>query len=420
MNNIGNNIKQVRVSKKLTQQEVADQLYVTRQCISRWENGKTIPDIESLEKLATIYEITIGEILDEDAIKYLTLQDARELKKWQKYSLIYGIVSLALFLFIFMGIMWLRSDFQSQDSEIVLYNIDAEITAIDDDAIILDTENAEEITFDISKFNCLIYDEYNNEIQIDELEVGNIINISYDKNFDVSQITNIQILDHIVDESLYGIVFNTTEVLYEDYEDMPLTSDPSGLRYVKITSLAEWQHNLQTNNFKISSTQLSDYRDLIVVDITIYMDYRYFTDDAKIGLITSNGIEYIDTINPYYNTTRQYEGEIQLDRTYRPNLSSIDVIYNVNFINVNAVESFEVYEYDMNHSLLIQTEYDNTINFEYHRVSEDTLYTYIKFGFYEGEIYNYSTVHEFFLGESVEYYYADEYGLVWLYYYKVR
>ena len=114
MNNIGNNIKQVRVNKKMTQQDVADQLYVTRQCISRWEIGKTIPDIESLEKLAKVYDITIGEILDDDAIKYLTLQDARALKKWQKYSLIYGIISITLFLIVFIGIIWLRTEFQDQ------------------------------------------------------------------------------------------------------------------------------------------------------------------------------------------------------------------------------------------------------------------------------------------------------------------
>jgi transcriptional regulator with XRE-family HTH domain len=52
MNNLHDNLKKLRNKAGYTQQEVADQLFVTRQCISRWEQGKTIPDIHSLDKLA--------------------------------------------------------------------------------------------------------------------------------------------------------------------------------------------------------------------------------------------------------------------------------------------------------------------------------------------------------------------------------
>lgn len=41
----GNNIKKLREEKNLTQQQLADKLYVSRQTICRWENGSRCPDL---------------------------------------------------------------------------------------------------------------------------------------------------------------------------------------------------------------------------------------------------------------------------------------------------------------------------------------------------------------------------------------
>ncbi len=47
---IGKNIKRLRERNHMTQEELAEKLFVTRQAISKWENGKTEPDIETLQK----------------------------------------------------------------------------------------------------------------------------------------------------------------------------------------------------------------------------------------------------------------------------------------------------------------------------------------------------------------------------------
>jgi transcriptional regulator with XRE-family HTH domain len=60
---IGNNIKNLRKSKKLTQDELAEKLNVTRQCVSSWENNKTQPDIETLHSIAAAMETSIDEII---------------------------------------------------------------------------------------------------------------------------------------------------------------------------------------------------------------------------------------------------------------------------------------------------------------------------------------------------------------------
>jgi transcriptional regulator with XRE-family HTH domain len=56
MAQIAKNIKKQRVRRGMTQEELAEQLYVTRQTISNYENGKSNPDIETLQQMARILD----------------------------------------------------------------------------------------------------------------------------------------------------------------------------------------------------------------------------------------------------------------------------------------------------------------------------------------------------------------------------
>lgn len=60
---IGNLIYELRNKNHLTQKELADKLMVTGQAISKWENGRGIPDIEMLQKLSEVFGVDISEIL---------------------------------------------------------------------------------------------------------------------------------------------------------------------------------------------------------------------------------------------------------------------------------------------------------------------------------------------------------------------
>lgn len=60
---VGENIKKIRVEKRMTQEELAEKLSVTRQAISNYETGKTQPDIETLNKIASIFEVSIEEVI---------------------------------------------------------------------------------------------------------------------------------------------------------------------------------------------------------------------------------------------------------------------------------------------------------------------------------------------------------------------
>ena len=56
-------IYELRTKKGLSQEELAEKIFVTRQAVSRWENGETIPNTETLKLLSQIFDVSINTLL---------------------------------------------------------------------------------------------------------------------------------------------------------------------------------------------------------------------------------------------------------------------------------------------------------------------------------------------------------------------
>lgn len=54
---------QLRTQKGLSQDELAEKLFVTRQAVSRWENGETTPNTETLKRLSALFGVSINTLL---------------------------------------------------------------------------------------------------------------------------------------------------------------------------------------------------------------------------------------------------------------------------------------------------------------------------------------------------------------------
>ena len=54
---------QLRTQKGLSQEELAEQVFVTRQAVSRWENGETTPNTETLKLLSRLFDVSINTLL---------------------------------------------------------------------------------------------------------------------------------------------------------------------------------------------------------------------------------------------------------------------------------------------------------------------------------------------------------------------
>ncbi len=101
---IANLIKTIRKENNLTQKDLGDSLGVSAQAVSKWENGKNIPDIALIKEISDKYNIDINDLLDGENIK--TSNSNRN-----KYLFI-GIAVLAVIL-IGLIIFIPRNDFNS-------------------------------------------------------------------------------------------------------------------------------------------------------------------------------------------------------------------------------------------------------------------------------------------------------------------
>lgn len=98
---IGRKLKQARLKKELTQENVANILNVSRTTISNWEVGRSYPDLESVVALSDLYNISLDELLreDEDMVKKLS-NDSKVLSKLIKIHRIVCVLFVVLFVVI--------------------------------------------------------------------------------------------------------------------------------------------------------------------------------------------------------------------------------------------------------------------------------------------------------------------------------
>jgi len=101
---IGNKLKKSRLESKLTQEKVAEEIQVSRQTISNWENEKSYPDIVSVIKLSDLYNISLDELLkgDSEMIKHLD-ESTNIVSSNKKLLIAFGINIIFFILFIFFN-----------------------------------------------------------------------------------------------------------------------------------------------------------------------------------------------------------------------------------------------------------------------------------------------------------------------------
>ena len=90
-------IKKFRQDLKLSQEELASKIFVTRQTISNWENAKTYPDIISIIKLSDLYQISLDELLKGDDKMIEHLNESTNIVSSNKKLICVAIINIILF-----------------------------------------------------------------------------------------------------------------------------------------------------------------------------------------------------------------------------------------------------------------------------------------------------------------------------------
>ena len=71
-------LQELRKRKGLTQEELAEALFVSRTAISKWESGKGYPNIDSLKALAKFFGVTVDELLSGDELLTIAEEDHKQ------------------------------------------------------------------------------------------------------------------------------------------------------------------------------------------------------------------------------------------------------------------------------------------------------------------------------------------------------
>ena len=96
----GEKLQELRKTRNLTQEELAESLYVSRTAISKWESGRGYPSIDSLKEISCFFDVTIDELLSSEKLISIAKKE-NELNLQKLYNIFFGVSDLfAIFLIV--------------------------------------------------------------------------------------------------------------------------------------------------------------------------------------------------------------------------------------------------------------------------------------------------------------------------------
>lgn len=94
-------LQKLRQDKAMTQEQLAEQLFVSRTAISKWESGRGCPNINSLKAISKLFSISIDQLLSSDELVILAETETKE-KTRNMTTLVFGILDCMAVLVFFL------------------------------------------------------------------------------------------------------------------------------------------------------------------------------------------------------------------------------------------------------------------------------------------------------------------------------
>lgn len=102
-------LQELRKQKGLTQEELAESLYVSRTAISKWESGRGYPNIDSLKAIAKFFSVTIDELLSGEEVITIAEEDQKQ-KESILRDMVFGLLDLSVAMFFFVPFFGQKAD----------------------------------------------------------------------------------------------------------------------------------------------------------------------------------------------------------------------------------------------------------------------------------------------------------------------
>ena len=106
-------LQELRKKHRLTQEELAEQLYVSRTAISKWESGRGYPSIDSLKAIAKYFSVSVDDLLSGDTVLAIAEEDRKQREKRSR-TLVFGLLDCSAGLLLFLPFFCIRSNNTAQ------------------------------------------------------------------------------------------------------------------------------------------------------------------------------------------------------------------------------------------------------------------------------------------------------------------
>lgn len=97
---LGTKIKVQREKKNWSQQELADQIHISRQSISKWEQNKAIPSITNIVMMSNLFNISLDELMKDDEILVKKMDAQMKIARSLRNIMISVLIAFVLFIII--------------------------------------------------------------------------------------------------------------------------------------------------------------------------------------------------------------------------------------------------------------------------------------------------------------------------------
>ena len=94
-------LQELRKQKNLTQEELAQKLFVSRTAVSKWESGRGYPNIESLKTISKFFCVTVDELLSGDELLSISEEDNKK-KEARLRDLVFGLLDISVVTLLFL------------------------------------------------------------------------------------------------------------------------------------------------------------------------------------------------------------------------------------------------------------------------------------------------------------------------------
>lgn len=94
-------LQELRKQKRITQEELAEVLFVSRTAVSKWESGRGYPNIESLKAVSKFFGVTVDELLSGEQLLTISEEDSKQ-KENHFRDLVFGLIDLSVVMLVFL------------------------------------------------------------------------------------------------------------------------------------------------------------------------------------------------------------------------------------------------------------------------------------------------------------------------------